>query len=174
MLCIIENNNYNEEESDSQRERGGERNSGKGLGRRIASCISQPSISYLNASTLSLSIFCVSLIQCAYSCLWRRNSEKRTDSVYCVCEEEAAAMAELSGDSVCLDVETIYLGGKVVSYLSFRLLFQLLICCFQFPASFCYCIFLVTRERERRRVFWPELELLVCFYYFQICFCFCV
>lgn len=84
MLCIVEKKNYNQQESDSQRERerGGERNSGKGVGRRIASCISQPSISYLHASTLSLSFCCVSLIQCAYSFLWRRNSDKLTGSVY--------------------------------------------------------------------------------------------
>ncbi|XP_073289782.1 protein NDL1-like isoform X1 [Primulina huaijiensis] len=42
---------------------------------------------------------------------WKGTNRERSLCVRGV-EGEAAAMAELSGDSVCLDVETIYLGGK--------------------------------------------------------------
>lgn len=50
-------------------------------------------------------------------------------------------MAELSSDSVCLDVETIYLGGKVV-YFSFSISLTSLdayglISLFFFSFSFC-------------------------------------
>lgn len=60
-------------------------------------------------------------------------------------------MAELSGDSVCLDVETIYLGGKVVSYPSFRLLFQLPFVASSFRPIFATAFFVDQRERERER-----------------------
>lgn len=57
-----------------------------------------------------------------------------------LCEEAAAAMPEPCAASACLDVETIYLGGKVLFHLFSPIIVPIAISYFQFSREGTDCV----------------------------------